>query len=315
MGMKITILDGKTLGDDINLNIFGGDVEIFDTTSPDDVEDRISNSDVVIVNKIKLNGTNLKNTKKLKLICVAATGYDNIDTEYCKENNIAVCNVKGYSTQSVAQLTVSMALSLLMHQKTYNNFVVSGEYTKSGVANRLTPTFYEADGKTWGIVGLGNIGKQVAKVAEALGCKVLAFKRTPCEGYNCVSLLELAEKSDIISVHLPASEETKGIISRELICKMKESAIIVNVARGAVVDEEALCDAILEGKIGGIGVDVYTTEPFSKDHPYNKIMNMDNVLLTPHIAWGAYEARMRCLSEIKKNIESFFSGEERNRIV
>lgn len=313
--MKITILDGKTLGDDINLNIFDGEVEIFDTSLPQDVESRISNSDVVIVNKIKLDETNLENATNLKLICVAATGYDNIDTEYCKKRGIAVCNVKGYSTQSVAQLTVSMALSLLMHQKTYNNFVTSGEYTKSGVANRLSPTFYEADGKTWGIVGLGNIGKQVARVAEALGCRVLAFKRTPDENYNCVSLSELVQKSDIISVHLPASQETKGIISRDLISKMKKNAIVINVARGAVLDEEALCDAILEDKIGGIGIDVYTTEPFPSDHPYNKIMNRDNVLLTPHIAWGAYEARMRCLSEIKKNIESYFSGEKRNRIV
>lgn len=313
--MKIVILDGKTLGDDINLNIFDGEVEIFGTTMPEEVENRISDAGVVIVNKIKLGRENLKNAKDLKLICVAATGYDNIDTDYCKEAGIAVCNVKGYSTQSVAQLTVSMALSLMMHQKTYNDFVVSGEYTKSGVANRLSPTFYEVDGKTWGVVGLGNIGKQVAKVAEALGCNVLAYKRAPDEKYNCVDLLELVEKSDIISVHLPASEETKGIVSRELISKMKKNAILVNVARGAVVDEEALCDAVLEKKLGGIGIDVYTKEPFDETHCYNKIKHFDNVLLTPHIAWGAYEARERCLEEIKKNIESFEKGESRNRIV
>ncbi len=313
--MKIAILDGKTLGDDINLNIFDGEVEIYGTTAPEEIEKRIRDAEVLIVNKIKLNRENLKNATNLKLICVAATGYDNIDTEYCKEKGIAVCNVKGYSTQSVAQLTVSMALSLMMHQKTYNEFVVSGNYTKSGVANRLSPTFYEIEGKTWGIVGLGNIGKQVAKVADALGCEVLAFKRTSDENYNCVSLSELIEKSDIISVHLPASDETKGIISREMISKMKKDAILVNVARGVVVDEEALCDAILEDKIGGIGVDVYTKEPFDETHPYNKIKNFDNVLLTPHIAWGAYEARNRCLSEIKKNIESFEKGDTRNRIV
>lgn len=313
--MKIVVLDGKTLGDDINLNIFDGDLQIYDTTATEDVEKRVSDAEVIIVNKIKLNEENLKNAKSLKLICVAATGYDNIDTDYCKKNGIAVCNVKGYSTQSVAQLTVSMALSLMMHQKTYNNFVISGEYTKSGVANRLSPTFYEVDGKTWGIVGLGNIGKQVARVAEAMGCKVLAFKRTPDEDYNCVSLLELIEKSDIISVHLPCTDETKGIISRELISRMKKNAILVNVARGAVVDEEALCDAILNEEIGGIGVDVYTKEPFDEMHSYNKIKHLDNVLLTPHIAWGAYEARNRCLFEIKKNIESFEKGEMRNRIV
>ena len=313
--MKIVILDGKTLGDDINLDIFGSDTEIYGTTPPEAVKERIADAEVVIINKIKLSEENLSGAKKLKLICVAATGYDNVDTAYCREKQIAVCNVVGYSTQSVAQLTVSMALSLFMHQKEYNDFVKSGEYTKSGVANRLSPTYYEVAGKTWGIVGLGNIGKQVARVAEAMGCNVLAFKRTPCEGYNTVTLSELMERSDIISVHLPASSKTNGIISREMISKMKKNAILVNVARGSVTDEEALCDAVLEGRIGGVGIDVYTKEPFDETHPMNKIKDLDNVILTPHIAWGAYESRVRCLNEIKQNIESFSRGELRNRIV
>lgn len=313
--MKIAILDAKTLGDDINLGILGEDLSIYGTTGPELVEERIRDAEVAVVNKIKLNESNLATAKSLKLICVAATGYDNIDTEYCKKRGIAVCNVKGYSTHSVAQLTVSMALSLMMHQREYCDFVRKGEYTKSGVANRLTPVYNELLGKTWGIVGLGDIGKQVARVAEAFGCRVLAFKRTPCREYACVSLPELIEKSDIISVHLPATEETCGMISREMIGRMKKSAIFINVARGAVVDEEALCDAILEKRIAGIGVDVYTKEPFGDEHCYNKIKDMDNVILTPHIAWGAYESRVRCVEEIKKNIESFEKGEERNRIV
>ena len=315
MKMKIVILDGKTLGDDINLDIFGENTEIYGTTEPELVADRIKNAEVVIINKIKLFEDNLKDAKKLKLICVAATGYDNVDTTYCKENGIAVCNVVGYSAQSVAQLTISMALSLVMHQKEYNEFVKSGEYTKSGVANRLVPTYYEVAGKTWGIVGLGNIGKQVAKVAEAMGCKVLAFKRTPSDEYEMATLSEIMEQSDIISVHLPASAETNGIISREMISKMKKNAILVNVARGVVTDEEALCDAVLDGKIAGLGIDVYSKEPFSEDHPMNRIKDMDNVILTPHIAWGAYESRVRCLDEIRKNIESFSRGDKRNRIV
>ncbi len=303
--MKIVILDGKTLGDDINLNIFDGEVSVFATTEASCVSERVRDAEVIIVNKIKLDASNLENAKNLKLICVAATGYDNIDTAYCEKRGIAVCNVKGYSTQSVAQLTVSMALSLVMHQKEYCDFVRSGEYTKSGVANRLTPTYYEVNGKTWGIVGLGDIGKQVARVAKALGCEVLAFKRTNDENYNCVGLGELMEKSDIISVHLPSTPETNGIISRDMLSKMKKTAVLINVARGAVVDEAALCDAVLENRIAGIGVDVYTKEPFDAEHCYNKIKDMDNVILTPHIAWGAYESRVRCLEEIKKNIESF----------
>ena len=313
--MKTVILDGKTLGDDINLDIFGEDTEIYGTTEPCDVAERIGDAEVVIINKIKLGEQNLADAKNLKLICVAATGYDNIDTAYCKKKGIAVCNVVGYSAQSVAQLTISMALSLVMHQKEYNEFVKSGEYTKSGVANRLVPTYYEVAGKTWGIVGLGNIGKQVAKVAEAMGCKVLAFKRTPSDEYEMATLSEIMEQSDIISVHLPASAETNGIISREMISKMKKNAILVNVARGVVTDEEALCDAVLDGKIAGLGIDVYSKEPFSEDHPMNRIKDMDNVILTPHIAWGAYESRVRCLDEIRKNIESFSRGDKRNRIV
>lgn len=313
--MKTVILDGKTLGDDLNLDIYGDNTKIYGTTEPELVAERIKDAEVVIINKIKLGEHNLKDAKNLKLICVAATGYDNIDTAYCKEKGIGVCNVVGYSTQSVAQLTISMALSLVMHQKEYNDFVKSGEYTKSGVANRLSPTYYEVAGKTWGVVGLGNIGKQVAKVAEAMGCKVLAFKRTPSDEYDTVSLSELMEKSDIISVHLPASAETNGIISREMIAKMKKNAILVNVARGSVTDEVALCDAVLEGKIGGLGIDVYTKEPFDDGHPMNRIKHLDNVILTPHIAWGAYESRVRCLDEIRKNIESFEKCEMRNRIV
>lgn len=313
--MKITVLDAKTLGDDIDVNILGDDVDAYGTTAPSEVAERIAESHVVVVNKIKLFEDNLKDAKNLKLICVAATGYDNIDTEYCKKRGIAVCNVVGYSTNSVAQLTVSMVLSLVMHQKEYSDFVRDGRYTKSGVANRLTPTYYELAGKTWGIVGLGNIGRQVAKVAEAFGCKVIAFKRTPDDSYECVELSELMEKSDIISVHLPASDATNGIISRDMIGKMKKTAVLVNVARGVVCDEEALTDAILEDKILGIGIDVYSREPFGKEHPYSKILDRDNVILTPHIAWGAYESRVRCLEEIKENIERFFAGDKRNRLV
>ncbi len=313
--MKIVMPDAKTLGDDVNLNIFGADTEIFETTNAEDVARRVEDAEVIIVNKVKLNESNLKNADRLKLICVAATGYDNIDTEYCKKRGIAVCNVKGYSTQSVAQLTVSMALSLVMHQREYNDFVRSGEYTKSGVANRLTPVYHEVYGKTWGIVGLGDIGKQVARVASALGCRVLAFKRTTDENYNCTELSEIMENSDIISVHLPLTDETRGIISRKEIEKMKKNTIFINVARGAVTDEEALCDAVLNEKIAGLGVDVYAKEPFGAEHCYNKIKDKDNVILTPHIAWGAYEARERCLAEIKKNIEAFCAGEKRNRIV
>ncbi|MDD6736311.1 MAG: NAD(P)-dependent oxidoreductase [Clostridiales bacterium] len=313
--MKIVVLDGKTLGADVDLTVLGSDLTIYGTTEPEEVSRRIADNETVIVNKVKLNADNLSAAKNLRLICVAATGYDNIDIDYCRKRGIAVCNVCGYSTESVAQLTVTMALSLVTHLNEYTGFVKSGEYTKSGVANRLTPVYHELSGMTWGIVGLGNIGKQVARAAEVFGCRVLAFKRTPDKNYSCVPLSELMEKSDIVSVHLPAGAQTNGIISNEMIGRMKKSAVFVNVARGAVVDEEALVQAVLDNKIAGIGVDVYSKEPFDSEHCYNKIMNMDNVILTPHIAWGAYEARIRCIDEMRRNIEAFEKGEERNRIV
>lgn len=313
--MKTVVLDGKTLGDDVDLTVLGDDLTVYGTTSPDLISERIADNEAVIVNKIKLNEGNLCSAENLKLICVAATGYDNIDTEYCKSRGIAVCNVCGYSTESVAQLTLTMALSLVTHLPEYTRFVASGEYTASGVANRLIPVYHELAGKTWGIVGLGNIGKQVAKIADAFGCKILAFKRTPDSTYNCVPLAELMEKSDIISVHLPSGRETNGIISAEMICRMKKNAIFINVARGAVTDEEALAQAILDGKIAGAGIDVYSKEPFGAEHCFNKIMNMDNVILTPHIAWGTYEARTRCIEEMRKNIDAFEGGKVRNRIV
>lgn len=313
--MKIVVPDGKTLGDDVDINIFGDDTEIYDSTEPEQTAERIRSAEVVVVNKVRLGKDELEKAEKLKLICIAATGYDNIDTEYCKNHGIAVANVCGYSTQSVAQLTVSMALYLTMHLDEYRRYVASGEYTASGVANRLSPVYYELSGKTWGIVGLGNIGRKVAQAAEALGCNILGYKRNPDEKYECVPLDELMKKSDIISVHLPLTDETRGIISRDMISKMKDGSVFVNVARGAVADEHALCDAVLSGKIGGLGIDVYTKEPFGSEHCYNRIMQMNNVILTPHIAWGAYEARVRCLNEIRLNIESFKSGGMRNRVV
>ncbi len=314
--VKIVILDAATLGDDLDFSLFNrfGSVEVYPTTSPDELSERISGADVIIVNKIKLNGSNLPSAKNLKLICVTATGFDNIDLDYCRENNIGVCNVRGYSTDSVAELTVSMALSLLTHLPEFDRYVKDGSYTKSGVQNHLKPTFHEIAGMKWGIVGLGNIGKKVAGAARALGAEVIAYTRTPNPGYKCVGIDELCEIADIISVHTPLNEETRNLINKERIAKMKKTAVFINVARGAVADESALADAIVNGRIGGIGIDVYSTEPMSADSPYNKILDCDNVIFTPHMAWGAYEARVRCMEEIAKNIDAFLEGKNRNRV-
>ncbi len=314
--MKICVLDAKTLGEDIDLSVFSetGETKIYQNTSPEEVEERISDADVVVLNKVKLNETNLKNAKNLKLICVTATGYDNIDINYARQHSIAVCNVKGYSTNSVCQVTVSMALYLLSNISEYEKYVSSGEYTKSGVANRLSPVYHEISGKTWGIVGLGNIGRSVYKVAEALGCNVICHKRTEDKEFRCVSLETLMRESDIISVHVPLSAETRNMINKDMISLMKKESILINVARGAVLDEAALCEAVKEGRIAGIGIDVYSKEPFSEESPYNEVMHLSNVCLLPHMAWGAYEARERCVYEVIENIKAFFNGEMRNRV-
>ncbi len=314
--MKISVLDASTLGDDLNFDgLFDlGDTTIYQTTNEKEVENHIADCDTIIVNKIKLNENNLKNAKNLKLICVAATGFDNIDIAYCKSKGIAVCNVVRYSTHSVAQVTLAMALSLSTNLTEFTQFVNDSDYSNSNIANRLTPVYHELFGKTWGIVGMGNIGRQIAKVATAIGCNVVGFKRNPDNNYTYLSLKELFKTSDIISVHLPLTTETQGIINQDIISLMKKNAIFINVARGAVTDEHALTEAVLNGKIGGLGVDVYSTEPFPVTHPFQKLLGNPRVCLTPHMAWGAYESRKRCLEEIILNIKAFYSNEIRNRL-
>ncbi len=314
--MTIAILDAATLNDDLDFSIFDefGTVRRYALTTPEELAKHAAGCDVLILNKVKINPSTLPNTDKVKLICVTATGVDNIDLEYCRKCGIAVCNVSGYSTDSVAQLTVAMVLSLANHLPAFERFVSSGAYTQSGKPNHLVPAFHELRGKTWGIYGCGNIGSQVAKVAKALGCRVLICKRSPAEDFEVTDLDTLCVQSDILTIHVPLTDETRGSLSRERLALMKPSAILVNVARGAVTDEEALADAVLHGRLGGLGVDVYSTEPLPEEHPFRRLLGLDNVCLTPHMAWGAYEARVRCLQEVAENIRAFNHGEKRSRV-
>lgn len=315
MIMKAVILDSATLGDDIDFSEFSelAQTEVYVTTSEAEVAERIRDADIVIVNKIKLGESNLSGSR-VRLICVAATGYDNIDTDFCAREGICVCNVPGYSADSVAQLTLAIVLELAMHMREYTEFVRSGYYSAGGIANKLSPTFHELSGKVWGIVGYGAIGQRVAKIAEAFGCRVIVNKRSKVSGAECVSLDELCEKSDIITLHTPLSTETKGLIGRRELSLMKKDVILVNAARGAVTDEDAVADAVKKGVIGAFGSDVYSVEPFGISHPMYAIKDFDNVCLTPHMAWGAYEARVRCMDIIKENIKGFLSGKPQNRV-
>ncbi len=314
--MRITVLDAATLGADISMSIFEefGEVTVYQNTSPSEVEEHVRGAEVLLLNKVKLNAENLKDASSLRLICVAATGYDNIDLAFCRAHGIAVCNVVGYSTQSVAQVTVSMALSLITHLNEYTAFVRNGNYSQSGVANRLIPVYHEIADKTWGIIGFGNIGMQVGRVAKALGCRVIVNKRTPIADWDCVDLETICRESDILSIHTPLNEETRGMLDEAHIRMLKKDTIVINVARGAVTDEAALASAIKEGRIGGLGIDVYSVEPFPTTHPFYEIREYPNVCLTPHMAWGGYETRCRLLNEMAKNIRSFLLGEKRNRV-
>lgn len=313
---KLCFLDAATVGDDVSLDLFRsfGELTVWQTTSPDEVSEHIGDCEVALLNKVKLNADNLKDAHALRLICVAATGFDNIDLAYCRSRGIAVCNVVGYSTQSVSQVTASMALSLITHLPEYSTYVAEGSYSHSGIANKLTPTYHEIAGKTWGIVGYGNIGRRVAKIAEALGCRVIVYKRTPVSDAECVDFETICRTSDILSIHTPLNDGTRGLLDREHIAMLKTDAIVINVARGAVTDEAALAEAIKEGRIGGLGVDVYSVEPFPASHPFTEILTFPNVCLTPHMAWGGYETRVRLLGEMAENIAAFDRGERRCRV-
>lgn len=314
--MKIVVLDAATLGPGVDLSQLEqvGETVIHALTPEEKLAERIADAEVIVSNKQKLNRSNLGCAEKLKLICVTATGFDCIDTAYCREQGIGVCNVPGYSTESVAQLTLTMALSLAAHLKEYRDYVDSGAYARGGVANHLSPVWQELAGKTWGVIGGGNIARRVAKLAQAFGCRVLMYRRRAENEYETADLDTLCEMSDVISVHVPLTDETRGMIGPKQIGKMKRNVILINVARGAVCDEEALAQAIEQERIGALGVDVFSAEPFGEAHPFSRILGRPNVCLTPHMAWGALEARNRCISIIGQNIRDFRAGKTTNRV-
>ena len=314
--MVIKILDRATLGADTPIELLSdlGELEIYETSTSAEAKERIVGADVVIINKVKLTREIISCSDKLRLICVFATGFDNVDLNASRERGIAVCNVPGYSSDSVALITASTVLSLITHLSVFNEFVKSGEYTQSGTPNRLVPVFHELTGKTWGIVGYGGIGSAVGRIAKAFGVRLIVNKRTDIDGVECVDIDTLCKESDIITLHCPLNDSTRHLINRERLSLMKSGAILVNEARGDVVNETDVVDAVLSGKLAGYGCDVYSTEPFGIDHPYNKIKDLPNVILTPHCAWGSYEARVRCLNIIVENIKAYYNGDIKNRV-
>ena len=315
---KPLVLDGKTLGD-VNYDLLKefGECIVYDMTNKEEVVDKIKDANIVLTNKVILNEDNLKHAKNLELICEMATGFNNIDIEYAKKNGIAVTNVAGYSTNTVVQHTFATLLHLYDKISYYDNFVKSGEYSNSHMFTNLDRPFNELMGKTWGIVGLGSIGRGVAKVCEAFGVNVIYYStsgKNNNSDYRRVNLEELLKESDIISIHAPLNDNTKGLINYETLCQMKKEAVIVNMGRGPIIVDEDLAKAIDEEKISGAALDVFSVEPIQKDNPLLSVKNKDRLVLTPHIAWASIEARNRLFNDLLENIRAYNKGEKRNRV-
>lgn len=315
--MNIVVLEQKSIGDDIDLSIYRdfGDVTYYDNTLDDQIAGRIKDAEVVIVNKGAMNESTLKNAEKVKLICLFATGYDNVDLEYCKSRGIAVANVVDYCTAAVAQHTFAMALYLLERLPFYDNYVKSGTYGAQERFSNFDKPFLELEGKTWGIIGLGNIGKKAAKIAEGFGCHVIYYSvtgRNNSGEYERVEFDDLLKRSDFISIHCPLSDLTRNLIDFEAMKKMKKTALLLNVARGPVVNNQDLYKALMEGEIYGAGLDVLEQEPIQPDNPLGTIKDSEKLIITPHMSWASTEARTRLSIEVYKNIEAFINGEKRN---
>lgn len=313
--MNITFLDRKTLGDVPNLDQLNqlGNVTLHDTTPPDQIVERLQGQQVAITNKVVLDRATLDQLPDLRLICVAATGTNNVDTEYARQRGIQVKNVRDYSTPSVVQVTWTLILTLLQRPQHFNDFVYGGEYAQHDIFTYFDPPFGEVAGKRLGIIGLGTIGKQVAEVGTAFGAKVAyvssgskSSSGSPNHSnYVLLPLAELLATSDIVSIHAPLTEDTQDMIAYPQLERMPDHALLINTGRGGIVNEADLARAIDEGLIGGAGVDVFTHEPLPADHPYLRVKNKDRLLLTPHLGWASTEARTRLLDGVCKNIREF----------
>ena len=315
---KIVILDGKTLGN-IDLEKLNeiGEVDYYEFTSEDEVSNRIKDANIILTNKVILNEDNMKNANKLEFIAETATGFNNIDVDYARKRGIGVSNVAGYSTSAVVQHTFAMALGLLNEVIYHDNYVKSGEYSKSGLFTCLNRPYYEIQNKVWGISGLGVRGRRVARIAEAFGAKVIYYStsgRNNSSEFERVEFEELLNKSDMISIHAPLNNNTKGLINYDALSKMKNTAILVNMGRGPIVVERDLSKAIDEDKIRGAALDVFEVEPINEENPLLTVKNKDKLLLSPHIAWASIEARKVLFEEVIENIKAFYRGEERNRV-
>lgn len=309
--MKIVLLDTLTFGD-ADLSGFDafGEVAAHETTAPEETRSRIANADVIVTNKVVITDAMMEATPSLTLICVAATGMNNVDLDAAKKRGITVKNVAGYSTDSVIQHTFAMLFYLLGHSRYYDDYVKSGGWQRSEIFTHIGRPFHEVKGKTWGIIGLGEIGRGVGSVAKAFGAKVRYYStsgQNDNADFKRVSLSRLLEQSDIITIHAPLNAATKGLIGHSELLMMKDGAVLLNLGRGGIVDERALA-AILDAKPICVGLDVLEKEPMSDPHPLMNIIHQERLYITPHIAWTSVEARETLISKVVENIRTFVDG-------
>jgi len=291
-------------------------LQVYERTTKEEAIERAQYADILIVNKFVVDKNLILQLPRLKYVCVSATGYNNVDVDFCKEKNIAVTNVKGYSTTSVAQHVFALLLGLMNQVQTYSQEVNEGKWSAQSEFSYWNKHIMELQGLTMGIYGFGRIGQQVGKLALAFGMEVIAHHKHPerdkMEGVEMVTLEELFRRSDVLTLHAPLSSMNEGIISQQNISKMKKSALLINTGRGGLINEDDLKVALENERLAGAGLDVLSQEPPLSDHI---LLNTKNCIITPHQAWASLPARKRLLNEVAKNIQAYLEGKKRNRIV
>lgn len=317
--MKLIFSDADTLGSDAAIEEFEsfGEVVVYGHTKALELRERCQGADILITNKNICNEETLGDNPTIKMIAVTATGTNVIDMDYAREHNIAVANVKSYSTESVAQHTFALLFYLFEKSAYYDNYVKSGRYIEDTSFTHFENKFMELSGKVWGIVGLGEIGRRVADIAKAFGCRVVYYStsgRNHNNDYEEVDFDTLLSESDIISIHAPLTPDTENLFDKAAFIKMKKTSVLINVGRGPIINEKALYEALINEEIAAAGLDVLIKEPMAFDNPLYNIKDSNRLIITPHIAWATVESRKRLMSEVYKNIEAFNSGIRRNRI-
>lgn len=314
--MKIVLTDCKTITkDDLDLSVFDkiGQTVYYDLTPPEKLAERVADADAIICNKTVISAEIMEKAKNLKYIGLFATGYNNIDVEEAAKRGITVCNAGSYSTQAVAQHTFAFILNHYNKVAKYGKFVDDGGWKNSKTFSPFVFPMHELAGKIIGIVGYGSIGREVAKIANAFSMKVLAFARTPKtdDTVTFTDLDTLVSTSDIVTVHCPLNSDSQYLFNKEMFGKFKEGAFFINTARGGVMVESALTEALKSGKLSGAAIDVLETEPMSKE---SELVNLQNLTVTPHVAWAPIETRERLLGIVTDNLESFIKGTPKNKV-